>query len=329
MHLKAAAFILIEMNNDPSFVSVKNLRVSYEAPAKPFLKWLGHAPSAYSVLKNVSFRLAHGDHVTLYGTSGAGKSTLLRALTGLIKPSEGSITVNNRKPQLNKDVAAGYISTEESENNPDSVYTILHSLGLTHNLPNLPALVHQTIENVGLEMVQHRPAFALSTTERLRLNIARAAMSHAPLILFDEAADQFGADQITNLLKTSLLNRTVIIATRQAAIAEALDLPILLLHAGTLAQSGTRDEIAMAVAAPRTLDIWVEGLRYDLFRKLKQKTGVTAVQLLPSTQFSGQRLRITLASSRHLPSLYDALTEAPLIEVQELPPSLHDIIARL
>jgi ABC-type polysaccharide/polyol phosphate transport system ATPase subunit len=44
-------------------------------------------------LRNVSFRLDHGESLAVIGPNGAGKSTLLQALAGIIMPSEGSIDV--------------------------------------------------------------------------------------------------------------------------------------------------------------------------------------------------------------------------------------------
>ena len=77
------------------------------------------------------------------------------------------------------------------------------------------------------------------------------------------------------------------------------------------------------------VDVWVDGLRYDLLRRLKQHPGVTSVKLLPTSRFSGQRLRISLRSSHYLPALYDEISKASLVQVEELPPSLVDILERL
>jgi ABC-2 type transport system ATP-binding protein len=51
---------------------------------------------AFWPLKNVSFTLNRGDTLGIVGHNGAGKTTLLRLLSGIIEPTEGSITVNGR-----------------------------------------------------------------------------------------------------------------------------------------------------------------------------------------------------------------------------------------
>ena len=104
---------------------------------------------------------------------------------------------------------------------------------------------------------------------------------------------------------------------------------MLLLHGGQLAHRGTIDEIATNLSCPRLVDVWVEGLRYDLLRQLRQHAGVIEARLIPTSSFAGQRLRITLRSARYLPSMYDLVSQAPLVRVEELPASLYDILNRI
>src|SRR5512140_579006 len=47
-------------------------------------------------LKGVSFSVEQGQIVTLIGANGAGKTTTLRAISGLIKPTRGSITFSGQ-----------------------------------------------------------------------------------------------------------------------------------------------------------------------------------------------------------------------------------------
>ena len=175
----------------------------------------------------------------------------------------------------------------------------------------------------------YRPAASLSTTERLRLNIARAALSEAPVILLDDTADQLGVAPVKYMLKHLFDGRTVIITTRQADTTDELDLPLLLLHNGTLSHQGTRDDIAATIGCRRIVDVWVEDLQYDMLRKLRRHPGISEVRLMPTDQFSGQRLRITLRSTRYLPSLYDLVSQISTVRIEELPASLTDILEQM
>jgi ABC-type polysaccharide/polyol phosphate transport system ATPase subunit len=50
----------------------------------------------YYALKNVSFRLQHGEGLAIMGGNGAGKSTLLSLVAGLVPPDRGTVAVNGR-----------------------------------------------------------------------------------------------------------------------------------------------------------------------------------------------------------------------------------------
>lgn len=317
------------MEQHPSFVTVRKVFVDYRTSPGVVKSLLGSAARTHSALRDITFAIDQGAWVTVFGKPGAGKTTLLRTLAGILAPSSGQVVVNGQSPQKSKGIAAGYISRDESGPGQESAHDILYAFGTTHAIANLPARIGEVAEVVGLSPVLHRLASELSTVERLRLNIARAALSASPIVLFDDTADELGVDELKAILHVLFKGRTVIIATRFVATAEALQLPMLLLHGGSLVHTGTCDEIANSLACPRVVDVWIEGLRYDLLRKLRQHSGVIDVRLLPSSRFSGQRLRITLQSARYLPSMYDTISQAPLVKVQELPASLTDILSKL
>lgn len=282
-----------------------------------------------SALNNVTFQLPQATQCTLFGHSAAGKSSLLRLLTGQLSPSRGRITINGRRPQAIKGLSAGYVSAEETESSRDTGYQVLQAYTSTHQVTDAAERLRSVSDQMHLNEFIHRPADSLSLTQKLKLNLARAAISDTPLILLDDVTDQLGAKYIRNLLAETFAGRTVIVATRQARAADVLQLPVLLLHHGCLVHQGTIDEISLDLSCPRVVDVWVEGLRYDMLRQLRRHSGVLEARLIPSHQFAGQRLRITLYSARYLPAMYDLVSQAPLIKVLEIPPSLTDILPRL
>ena len=54
----------------------------------------------FLAVKDVSFQVKAGEAWGLIGTNGSGKSTMLKAISGILKPYQGSITVNGRVAPL-------------------------------------------------------------------------------------------------------------------------------------------------------------------------------------------------------------------------------------
>lgn len=316
------------MSEGQDFIEVKNVFVEYPVSAGLLKTITGRANDAHSVLRDISFSLSQGQWVTIYGESGSGKSTLLRLLAGAITPRAGKVKVNGAAPNKQA-LAAGYVSSEESEPTQDTVSESLHEFGRANNIRNLPARIGLVTEILEIVDLVNKPAEKLSTTERLKVNLARAAISDVPVILLDDIADQLGVSYLKNIISQLFKGRSVLVATRFTDTAELLDFPILLMHQASLAHFGTCDDLATNLGCPRIVDVWVEGLRYDLLRQLRSHAGVEEVRLLTADQFNGQRLRIKLRSSRYLPAIYDMVSQVDLVKISEIPPSLVDIIARL
>ncbi len=79
------------LNDDGSFLSVRDLSVTYDLPGGPFWRARRRA-----VLRGVSVSLRPGERVGLVGLSGSGKTTLLRSLLAVEQPDTGEITCQCR-----------------------------------------------------------------------------------------------------------------------------------------------------------------------------------------------------------------------------------------
>jgi ABC-type multidrug transport system ATPase subunit len=278
------------MKDSAAFVDVRRLSVRYEAHTGMLKRLAGKNGAPISALEDISFKLSVGSWVTVFGPPASGKTTLLKTLAGEVAPSSGEVRVNGKDPATADEELRGYICPSSTSS--------------------------PTVRG-------------FSTTQRLQAHIESALEKDVPLLLLDDVADELGVEYVKQLLSTVFVGRTGIISTRFAATAQALELPILLLHQSRLAHQGTAEDIAAAASLPRIVDVWLEGVRYDLLRQLRRHPGVTEVRLVPSDQYSGQRLRVWLRSSHYLPSLYDVVSQGTLIKIEELPPSLADLIARL
>lgn len=309
-----------------SFIEVKHASVDFVEKKHIFSQLLGRPPIANSALQDVSFTLEKGESVALYGAPGSGKTTLLRLLAGALTPQKGSVLINGQNPAASSHMV-DYISLEESEIEDETVHEILHTLAKVRNIRNAAGRVRHVADVLEISPILHRQGGGLSTTERLKVNIAKAALSDAPIVLCDDIADMLGANTVLALRDSLFQDKSFIVSTRSIMVAEELDMPVAILHQGHLLYQGDRYDIAAEAGCPRLVDVWIEELRYDLLRSLRKQAGVLEVQLIPTDQFQGQRLRIRLRSSRYLPSLYDTISQAALVKIDEIPPTLSDIIA--
>ena len=82
------------MNERELVLSLRNVTSGYRDGG------LFHKGPYQEVLHDVTFDVHHGEILGLVGESGTGKSTLSRAILGMIKPDQGSITHYTKRPQM-------------------------------------------------------------------------------------------------------------------------------------------------------------------------------------------------------------------------------------
>ena len=128
---------------------------------------------------------------TIYGflgPNGCGKSTSIRMLTGLLRPSEGEISVLGRAmPQQAEDLRhrIGYMTQKFSLYQDLTVAENLAFVGRVYGLPRtvLKRRLHEGYEAYDLEGIRHQMTHSLSGGQRQRRALA-AATNHDPDLLF-------------------------------------------------------------------------------------------------------------------------------------------------
>lgn len=151
---------------------------------------------AISALQGVSLGICTGEIVTLIGSNGAGKTTLLRTISGLLRPREGTITLNMpggaalalENLKANEIVRAGISHVPEGRQIfPDMTVHENLLLGAYQRHDDLSADIKRchTLFPILQERVKQK-AGTLSGGEQQMLAIARALMSRPKLLLLDE-----------------------------------------------------------------------------------------------------------------------------------------------
>jgi len=148
-----------------------------------------------TIWRHATFQIAPGEFVAILGPNGAGKSTLLRLLLGLLRPSEGNVTVLGRAPRRGN-AAIGYVpqrrllDADLPVRGRDLVMLGLDGLRWGFSLPGTTrqkqARVAEVLEAVEATAYADRPIGQLSGGEQQRLYLAQALVGKPRLLLLDE-----------------------------------------------------------------------------------------------------------------------------------------------
>ena len=144
-------------------------------------------------LRGINLEVPDGKIVTLIGANGAGKSTLLRSISGLVKPQEGSIRLDNKEliwSPINKICAEGIALSPEGRH-VFSDLTVLDNLMIGAHLRNDKETIQKDLEWIyelfpRLKERSWQFAGTLSGGEQQMLALGRALMSRPKVLMLDE-----------------------------------------------------------------------------------------------------------------------------------------------
>ena len=144
-------------------------------------------------IKGISFEVNEGEIVALIGANGAGKTTTLHAVSGLITPTRGTITLNGAditKVPGHKIVSMGMAHVPEGRRVFQQL-TVLQNLKMGAFTRKDKKEIDDTLEMVythfpRLKERKKQIAGTLSGGEQQMLAMGRALMSHPSIILMDE-----------------------------------------------------------------------------------------------------------------------------------------------
>lgn len=209
------------------------------------------------VLKHVSMTVNEGDKLTVVGMSGSGKTTMESLLVGYIETSNGNgeVLLNGHNIcDVDRNVLRNYISyvpqeafifsgtiwdnltlSAHADFKEQHVIEACKIAQIYDDIQAMPEQLNRRITESGSD---------LSGGQKQRLALARAILSPARVLIFDESTSNL--DTITerrivdNLMK--LKNRTIIFVAHRLSIAKVTDNIVVLDH-GCIVESGSHSEL--------------------------------------------------------------------------------------
>lgn len=224
-----------------------------------------------TILKNVSIFARPGQKIALVGSTGAGKTTITNLITRFYNINEGKIMIDGvdikdiSLDSLRENVAmvlqdthlfTGTIMENIRYGRLDATDEEVMSAART-------SCAHMFIKNMpeGYDTVLKGDGANLSQGQRQLLNIARAALSNAPILILDEATssvDTRTEKHINEGMDALMENRTTFVIAHRLSTIRNAD-AIMVLEGGEIIERGSHDELLLE-----------KGRYYELYTGLKE-----------------------------------------------------------
>ncbi|HEV8242323.1 MAG TPA: ATP-binding cassette domain-containing protein [Thermoanaerobaculia bacterium] len=225
------------------------------APRAPLVRIAGAERRHGNVvaLAPLDLEVAAGEWLSVTGPSGSGKTTLLNLLSGLDRPTAGSVQVGGEEVSRLSGTALARYRRERI----GLVFQEFHLVPYLSALDNVMLAQHvhsladrgqaeAALVRVGLaHRLRHLPA-QLSGGEKQRVCVARALINHPPLLLADEPTGnldaQSEAEVLALLAELHAAGQTLVVVTHNAEVAARGDRIVRLEHGHLVGEQRPLDD---------------------------------------------------------------------------------------
>jgi len=236
---------VIDQPNASAHVPCGDIRVEHAS-------WL---QDGAAILKDISLHIPAGQHIGIVGATGAGKSSLLSLLMRMRDPEKGRVLFDSidaasiQLESLRRGLA--YVPQEH----------ILFSMTLRENITlgvtdPTEAQIDEALRVScldrdiaqladGLDTIVGERGTMLSGGQKQRLGIARAIITDAPIMFFDDALsniDAHTANDIVQRVSAARVGKTTVMVSQKISAVKNLDTIIVLAH-GHVVENGTHDAL--------------------------------------------------------------------------------------
>ncbi|MGR6000056.1 ABC transporter ATP-binding protein [Bacillus cereus] len=195
-------------------------------------------------INNIDLQINPGEFVIIVGESGAGKTTLLKLMTGLYKPSNGSVVYYGQKARMTTVwQEPRFFRTTVTENMYFGEEGLENQLEKNSELINVTPIIRGLPE--GSQTVLHKSGEEFSGGERKRLALLRAIGSNPNLIILDEPTaglDPGNQELVWNMIEGIGRDVTRIVATHDVERAMIADCVVVIKN-GTIVECGNPREL--------------------------------------------------------------------------------------
>jgi len=208
-----------------------------------------------SALKNINLTIKQGEKVAIIGKIGSGKTTLAKLILKLYEPTQGTVLFDNidlaqiDPAKLRKEVT--YVAQESILFNDTLRANILYKKTNADNKALLNAahigLVSEFVNRhpKGYDMSIGEQGAGLSGGQKQSVNIARAFINDAPIVLLDEPSSSMDSSSETLLLKRLTVateGKTTILLTHKHSMLALVD-RVIVMDEGKIILDAKKEEV--------------------------------------------------------------------------------------
>ena len=219
---------------------------------EPVLKveHLSHRYSIQWAVRDISFEIPRRGIYGLLGSNGAGKSTTMNIVCGVIKQTEGQVTIkgiDTRKDPVAAKRNIGFLPQKPPLYGDLTVEEYLLHCARLRWVPDarLRDAVEEVLQRCGILHFRNRLIKNLSGGYQQRVGIAQAIVHKPDLVVFDEPTNGLDPNQIVevrHLIKDIAEERTVILSTHILTEVQAICDHIMMIEEGRLVFMGSVEE---------------------------------------------------------------------------------------
>ena len=202
-------------------------------------------------LDDVNLTINDGEFVFLVGPSGSGKTTIMKLITGEIRPSSGTIIVNDfdmstikrrKLPKVRRTLGVVFQDYRLIDNMSvyDNVAFAMRVVGASS--AEIKKRVPYILELVGLDGREDRLPSELSGGEQQRVAIARALVNNPRMIVADEPTGNLDPVRSLELMllfeKINGMGTTVMVVTHEKELVNAFSKRVITIDGGSLISDG-------------------------------------------------------------------------------------------
>lgn len=321
-------------------VQVRDLKKCFMSRKKKFFRTI--EKKEFKAVDGVSFDIYKGEIFGLLGPNGAGKTTTIKMITGILRPTSGSVCVMDKDVDKNPLQALKNIGTVLAGDR-----SIYWKLTARENLEYFASLygcnkkegkkrAEAIIERLGLSEKADELVEKFSTGMKQKVALGKALIPNAPVVLLDEPTLGLDPQSALNLREIILdiknEGRTVLLTTHYMEEADFLCDRIAIIDGGKIIALDTPENLKRSINEVKSIKIELTKADEKLLSEIKAMENIKNV----INDYNSEKRNYTLTihhtnGNTIIQKLLDCISKnkSQILNINVLEPSLEDVFIHL